>query len=97
MLINLYQNENGFIHLNLVKKNLFTLAPITCNSTKKNFSYGIQMNKCAFPPIVDFKQKKKWQQFFFESVKRDLKDWNITKELAMDRGAWKLAIHVPEP
>ena len=32
-----------------------------------------------------------------ESVKRDLKDWNITKELAMNRGAWKLAIHVPEP
>ena len=32
-----------------------------------------------------------------ESVKRDLKDWSITKELAMDRGAWKLAIHVPEP
>ena len=32
-----------------------------------------------------------------ESVKRDLKDWNITKELAMDRDAWKLAIHVPEP
>jgi hypothetical protein len=32
-----------------------------------------------------------------ESVKRDLKDWSITKELAMDRAAWKLAIHVPEP
>ncbi|XBI43936.1 hypothetical protein VPH35_108649 [Triticum aestivum] len=32
-----------------------------------------------------------------ESVKRDLNDWSITKELAMDRGAWKLAIHVPEP
>ena len=32
-----------------------------------------------------------------ESVKRDLKDWSIDKELAMDRGAWKLAIHVPEP
>ena len=32
-----------------------------------------------------------------ESVKRDLKVWNIDKELAMDRGAWKLAIHVPEP
>ena len=25
-----------------------------------------------------------------------VKDWSITKELAMDRGAWKLAIHVPE-
>ena len=25
------------------------------------------------------------------------KDWNIAKELAMDRCAWKLAIHVPEP
>ena len=32
-----------------------------------------------------------------ESVKRDLKDWSIDKELALDRGAWKLAIHVPEP
>jgi hypothetical protein len=32
-----------------------------------------------------------------ECVKRDLKDWSITKELAMERAAWKLAIHVPEP
>ena len=32
-----------------------------------------------------------------ESVKRDLKVWNITKELAMDRAVWKLAIQVPEP
>jgi hypothetical protein len=32
-----------------------------------------------------------------ESVKRDLKDWSITKELAMETAAWKLAIHVPEP
>jgi hypothetical protein len=32
-----------------------------------------------------------------ESVKRDLKDWCITKELALDRREWKLAIHVIEP
>jgi hypothetical protein len=31
-----------------------------------------------------------------EPVKRDLKDWCITKELALDRREWKLAIHVPE-
>jgi hypothetical protein len=31
-----------------------------------------------------------------ESVKRDLKDWCIIKELALDRREWKLAIHVPE-
>ncbi|PUZ50923.1 hypothetical protein GQ55_6G114100 [Panicum hallii var. hallii] len=31
-----------------------------------------------------------------ETVKRDLKEWNITKELAMDRSAWRLAINVPE-
>jgi hypothetical protein len=30
-----------------------------------------------------------------ESVKRDLKDWCITKELVLDRREWKLAIHVP--
>jgi hypothetical protein len=32
-----------------------------------------------------------------ESVKRDLKDWGITKEQAIDRAEWKRAIHVPEP
>jgi hypothetical protein len=31
-----------------------------------------------------------------ESVKRDLKDCCITKELTLDRREWKLAIHVPE-
>ena len=31
-----------------------------------------------------------------ESVKRDLKDWNIYKEIALDRSAWRLAINVPE-
>ena len=32
-----------------------------------------------------------------ESVKRDLKDLNISKEIALDRSSWKLAINVPEP
>jgi hypothetical protein len=32
-----------------------------------------------------------------ESVKRDLKDWCIIKEIALDRREWKLAIHVSEP
>ena len=32
-----------------------------------------------------------------EAVKRDLRDWNVAKELALDRSAWKLAIHVLKP
>jgi hypothetical protein len=31
-----------------------------------------------------------------ESVKRYLNDWCITKELALDRREWKLAMHVLE-
>jgi hypothetical protein len=31
-----------------------------------------------------------------EAIKRDLKEWNISQELALDRSAWKMAIHVPE-
>jgi hypothetical protein len=31
-----------------------------------------------------------------ELMKRDLKDWCITKELALDRREWKLAIYLPE-
>ncbi|KAG2537337.1 hypothetical protein PVAP13_9NG262746 [Panicum virgatum] len=32
-----------------------------------------------------------------ESVKRDLKDWDISEELVLDSSAWRLAINVPEP
>ena len=32
-----------------------------------------------------------------ESLKKDLKDWNISKDIALDRSAWRLAINVPEP
>jgi hypothetical protein len=32
-----------------------------------------------------------------EWVKRDLKEWNISKECAMDRSAWRLAINMPKP
>jgi hypothetical protein len=31
-----------------------------------------------------------------EAVKRDLKEWDIPKELVMNRSAWRLAINVPE-
>jgi hypothetical protein len=31
-----------------------------------------------------------------EAIKRDLKEWNIFKELVLDMSAWKMAIHVPE-
>ena len=32
-----------------------------------------------------------------ESVKRNLKNWNISKEIVLNRSAWRLAINVPEP
>ena len=32
-----------------------------------------------------------------EAIKGDLKRWNIPKDLALDRSAWKIAIHVLEP
>jgi hypothetical protein len=32
-----------------------------------------------------------------ESMKIDLKDWCINKELALDRREWKLVIHMSEP
>ena len=32
-----------------------------------------------------------------EAIKEDLKGWNIPKDLALDRSAWKIASHVPGP
>ena len=34
---------------------------------------------------------------WIETIKGDLKGWNIPKDLALDRSAGKTAIHVPEP
>jgi hypothetical protein len=32
-----------------------------------------------------------------ETIKKDLKKWNIFKEIALDMSAWKTVIHVSEP
>ena len=32
-----------------------------------------------------------------ESVKRDLKKWNISKEVPLDMSAWRLAINISKP
>ena len=31
-----------------------------------------------------------------KSVKRDMREWNISKDLAMDRGAWRVVINLPK-
>jgi hypothetical protein len=31
-----------------------------------------------------------------EAIKKDLKEWNISKEFALDKSAWKTTIHLPE-
>jgi hypothetical protein len=41
--------------------------------------------------------KLTWDESVKRDVKRDLKEWNIPKDLAMDRSTWRLAINVPEP
>jgi hypothetical protein len=48
--------------------------------------------------IGNKKRVRGWPNLIWEeSVKRDLKDWCITKELALDRREWKLAIYMAEP
>ena len=32
-----------------------------------------------------------------ETIRRDLKDWSIPRDLSLDMSAWKAEIHVPEP
>ena len=32
-----------------------------------------------------------------EAIKGDSKVWNIPKDLALDRSAWKIASHIPRP
>jgi hypothetical protein len=39
------------------------------------------------------RRRRRWE----EAVKRDLKEWNVPKEVVFDRSTWRLAINVPEP
>ena len=32
-----------------------------------------------------------------EAIKRDLKDWDIPRDLCLNMSTWKVAIEVPEP
>ena len=32
-----------------------------------------------------------------EAIKRNLKGWDVDKDLCLNRSVWKAAIHVPEP
>jgi hypothetical protein len=57
-------------------------------------------NCCAARAIASLANYWGYPQGFSygqESVKRDLKEWNIPKDLAMDRSAWRLTINVIEP
>jgi hypothetical protein len=60
----------------------YTLAPVHSGVIRRT---GNEMRGRGIPNLT-------WE----ESVKRDLKDWSITKELSLDRREWKLAIHVSE-
>jgi hypothetical protein len=42
--------------------------------------------------VGSVRSKLTWE----EAVKRDLKEWDIPKEIVMDRSAWRHAINVPE-
>jgi hypothetical protein len=68
--------------------------------------FGHTQRRSAEAPICNWvikwigneKRGRGWPNLTWEEpVKRDLKDWCITKELALDRSEWKLAFHVPEP
>jgi hypothetical protein len=55
-------------------------APVRSGVIRRN---GNEKRGRGIPNLI-------WEEF----MKRDLKDWSITKELALDRREWKLAIHV---
>jgi hypothetical protein len=39
------------------------------------------------------RSKLTWKE---EVVKRDLKEWNVPKQVVFDRSTWRLAINMPE-
>jgi hypothetical protein len=48
-------------------------------------------------PITNDAKKWEFSGLTWEkAVKRDLKEWNISKELVLDRSVWKMTIHILE-
>jgi len=59
------------------------------------FHLGDYIGALTFLHASHFKNQTKlyWSKSFY----LDLKDWDISEELALDRSAWRVAINVPEP
>jgi hypothetical protein len=43
------------------------------------------------------KRRGKLKLTWKETVKGDLKEWDVPKDLTLNKSAWKIAIHVREP
>ena len=49
------------------------------------------------PMYMDKRGRERPKLTWVEAIKGDLKGQNIPKDLALDRSAWKTAIHVAKP
>jgi len=79
----------------------YTTSIITHNVNKEKDAYWKNMLLRWFGHVQRVSNVKRGRcrpkLTWDESVKRDLKDWNISKEIVLDRSIWKLAINVLEP
>jgi hypothetical protein len=62
--------------------------------SKKN---NLNFNNLIYIVLTVMRRVTENDQNWYRRSLGDLKDWCITKELALDRREWNLAIHVPEP
>ena len=76
----------------------YRLAMCGLNTLYQILNFGNFMRSGVLERVDNVKRDRGRPKLTWdESVNRDLKDWNISKEIALDRSAWRLAINVPEP
>jgi len=79
--------------------NLPDMSPKKVSSSHNVYVSPLRQTKVFFSLCISLLKRGRGRPklTWGESVKRDLKDWNIYKEIVLDRSAWRLAINVPEP
>jgi hypothetical protein len=79
------------------QNSLFQTDKVSMLDEAIDYLKSLQLQLQVLNDIISYAQVGYTWHIYFSYLPLSCMEWNISKDLAIDRGAWRLAINVPEP